>query len=72
MKNLTALLIGLSAILVLAVIAQEIRKDEPKPREYQFDVLNDSTILISGGNTGDDWYTISSDSLTEFLIEDNQ
>ena len=70
MKNLTVFLITLSVILVLAVIAQEIGKDEPRPREYQFDVVDDSTIIIS--DDGDDWETISSDSLTYYLIDNNQ
>jgi len=74
MKNLTTFLIALCAILILAVIAKEIREsdDQRKPllAEYHFDVVDDTTIIIS--DDGDDWETISSDSLTNYLIDNNQ
>lgn len=61
-------------IIVLAAFAQLLNLDKEKQqrKEYQFDVVDDSTIIISGGNNGNDWYTISADSLKEFITEDNQ
>lgn len=60
--------ITLVIVFVLAVVAQTMTKKHPKNTEFQFDVLTDSTILISGNN-GDDWYTISSDSVRYFIID---
>ena len=57
-------------IIVLAIFAQSLNKDKQQRREYQFDIVNDSTIIIS--DDGEDWETISSDSLTYYLIDNNQ
>lgn len=71
MKSIT-FFATLLLIMVLAIFAQSLNKDKQQRREYEFDVVDDSTIIISGGNNGDDWYTISADSVKEFIIEDNQ
>ena len=71
MKSIT-FFATLLCIMVLAIFAQSFNKDKQQRREYEFDVVDDSTIIISGGNNGDDWYTISADSVKEFIIEDNQ
>jgi len=71
MKSIT-FFATLLLIMVLAIFAQSLNINKQKRTEYEFDVVDDSTIIISGGNNGDDWYTISADSVKEFIIEDNQ
>lgn len=65
------LFILLAGIIIAAYVGQKTNRNIIQHPEYQFDVLTDSTILISGDN-GDDWETISTDSLKEFIIQDNQ
>ena len=65
------LFILFAGIIAAAYIGQKTEKRHiTQYAEYHFDILDDSTILIS--DDGDDWETIHMDSLEEYLIDNNQ
>ena len=60
----------LAGIIIAAYIGQKTDAYTEVKSEYRFDILTDSTILIT--DDGDDWETIDMDSLEEYLIDNNQ